>query len=123
MKVLVVDDTKTLHSLIQVYLMGQGLEFVQACDGLEGLRLARAARPDLIITDVKMPMMDGFELCAAIRADPDLRAVPIVLLTALSDEASRRRGSEVGATAFLSKPVKVDELRSTVQRVMKLPTR
>ncbi len=121
MKVLLVDDTKTLLSLIQVYLMGQGLEFVEASDGLEGLRLARATRPDLIISDVKMPRMDGFDLCAAVRADPDLRAVPVVLLTAFSDEDSRRKGSRVGATAFLSKPVRVEDLRSAVQRLMKLP--
>ncbi len=121
MKVLIVDDTKTLLSLIQIYLMGWGLEFVEAHDGLEGLRRARESRPDLVISDVRMPEMDGFELCAALRADPVLHATPVVLLTSLADAASRAKGSLVGASAFLTKPVTVHALRSVVGSVLKLP--
>lgn len=121
MKVLIVDDTKTLLSLIQIYLMGWGLEFVEAHDGLEGLRKARESRPDLVISDVRMPEMDGFELCAALRADPALHATPVVLLTSLADAASRSKGSLVGASAFLTKPVTVQDLRSVVGSVLKLP--
>lgn len=121
MKVLIVDDTKTLLSVIQIYLMGWGLEFVEAYDGAEGLRKARESRPDLVISDVRMPEMNGFELCAALRADPFLRATPVVLLTALSDAASRDQGLLVGATAFLTKPVTVEGLRSVVRKALKLP--
>jgi twitching motility two-component system response regulator PilG len=121
MKVLIVDDTKTLLSVIQIYLMGWGLEFVEAYDGLEGLRKARESRPDLVISDVRMPEMNGFELCAALRADPALRATPVVLLTALSDVASREQGILVGASAFLTKPVSVENLRSVVRKALKLP--
>jgi len=123
MKVLLVDDTRTLLSLIQVYLMGWQIEFVEAKDGLEGLAKAREARPDLIVSDVRMPGMDGFELCAAVRADPDLFQVPIVLLTSLNDDTSRKKGKLVGASAFLTKPVSVDELRRTVGTLLKLPPR
>jgi twitching motility two-component system response regulator PilG len=125
MKVLIVDDTKTLLSLIQVYLMGWGLEFVEATDGKEGLRKVQETHPDLVISDVRMPRMDGFELCAAIRKHDDfnLRKVPIVLLTALKDDISRQKGKLLGATAFLTKPVSVDELRSTVSAVLNLPVR
>jgi twitching motility two-component system response regulator PilG len=122
-KILIVEDTKTITSLIQVYLMGFGLEFVEAKDGEEGLRQARVTRPDLIISDVRMPVMDGFELCAAIRSDRDLHSVPLVLLTTLKDEASRQKGRLVGATAFLSKPVSVDELREKVGTLLNLPDR
>jgi twitching motility two-component system response regulator PilG len=122
-KVLIVDDTKTLLSLIQVYLMGWGLQFAEAQDGLEGLRRARQLRPDLIISDVRMPGMDGFELCAAVRSDANLHGVPLVLLTSLKDDVSRQKGRLVGATAFLSKPVSVDELRTTVVKLLKLPPR
>jgi twitching motility two-component system response regulator PilG len=121
MKVLIVDDTKTLLSVIQIYLMGWGLEFVEAYDGAEGLRKARQSNPDLVISDVRMPEMNGFELCAALRADPALRATPVVLLTALSDAASREQGLLVGATAFLTKPVTVEGLRSVVRKALKLP--
>jgi twitching motility two-component system response regulator PilG len=123
MKVLLVDDTRTLLSLIQVYLMGWQLEFHEAKDGLEGLARARALRPDLVVTDVRMPGMDGFELCAAIRADAVLHHTPVVLLTSLNDDTSRKKGKLVGATAFLTKPVSVDELRRTVGTLLKLPPR
>jgi twitching motility two-component system response regulator PilG len=123
MKVLLVDDTRTLLSLIQVYLMGWDMEFLEARDGKQGLEQARLHRPSLVISDVRMPGMDGFELCAAIRADRELHGTPIVLLTSLNDDASRRKGRLVGASAFLTKPVSVDELRRTVSEILKLPTR
>jgi twitching motility two-component system response regulator PilG len=123
MKVLLVDDTRTLLSLIQVYLMGWQIEFVEAKDGTEGLARAREHRPDLVISDVRMPGMDGFELCAAIRADRVLHETPLVLLTSLADEASRKKGKLVGATAFLTKPVSVEELRKTVGGILRLPER
>lgn len=117
MKVLVVDDTQTLRSLVQIYLLARGWEFLEARNGAEGLEKVRTARPDLVITDVKMPVMDGFELCAAIRSDPALRATPVVLLTMLDDESSRARGRLVGASAFLTKPITPTALRATVRAV------
>ena len=123
MKVLLVDDTRTLLSLIQVYLMGWGMEFVEAKDGIEGLAKAKASRPDLVISDVRMPGMDGFELTAAIRSDRDLHQTPVVLLTSLNDDASRKKGKLVGASAFLTKPVSVEELRKTVGDILKLPAK
>lgn len=121
MRVLLVDDTKTLLSLVQIYLMGWGLEFTVAGDGLEGLAKCRAERPDLVITDVRMPRMDGFELCAAIRADPEYSSTPVVLLTSFGDEASREKGRLVGATAFLQKPITVEALRGVVAKLLRLP--
>ena len=123
MRVLLVDDTRTLLSLIQVYLMGWQLEFHEAKDGLEALAKVRELRPALVVTDVRMPGLDGFELCAAIRADPVLQATPVVLLTSLNDEVSRRKGQQVGASAFLTKPVSVDELRQIVGTLLQLPPR
>ncbi len=123
MRVLIVDDTKTLRSVIQVYLVGQGWDFAEAQNGSEGLAKARALRPDLVISDVGMPVMDGFELCAAIRADPALRQTPVVLLTMLGDDVSRQRGVLVGADAFLTKPVGPAELRRTIGEVLQTSVR
>ena len=121
MKILLVDDTRTLLSLIQVYLMGWSITFIEAKDGIEGLRKAREHRPNLVISDVRMPGMDGFELTAALRSDVFLHSTPVILLTSLNDEASRRKGRLVGATTFRSKPVSVDELRRQVGTILKLP--
>ncbi|HET6439180.1 MAG TPA: response regulator [Anaeromyxobacter sp.] len=121
MKILLVDDTRTLLSLIQVYLMGWSMTFIEARDGTEGLKKAKEHRPDLVISDVRMPGMDGFELTAALRSDVLLHDTPVILLTSLNDEASRRKGKLVGASAFLTKPVSVEELRREVGTLLKLP--
>ncbi|AKF80972.1 twitching motility two-component system response regulator PilG [Myxococcus fulvus] len=121
LKVLIVEDTKTITNLLQVYLMGWGLEFVDAPNGAVGLNKAREFKPDLIISDVQMPEMDGFALCAAVRADSNLHDTPFMLLTSLKDDASRKKGQLVGASAFLNKPVSVDDLRSKVRDMLKLP--
>lgn len=115
MKVLIVDDTETLRSLVQVYLLQRGWEFDEARDGAEALRKIRERPPDVVVSDVSMPVMDGFELCAAIRTDPRLKAIPVVLLTMLGDEASRLRGQLVGANAFLTKPVSPARLKEAIQ--------
>lgn len=114
MKVLIVDDTETLRSLVQVYLLQRGWEFEEARDGAEALRKIRERPPDVVVSDVSMPVMDGFELCAAIRTDPRLKAIPVVLLTMLGDEASRMRGQLVGANAFLTKPVSPARLKEAI---------
>ena len=123
LKVLIVEDTKTITNLLQVYLMGWGLQFFDAGNGVQGLAKAREIKPDVIISDVQMPEMDGFALCAAVRADSTLHATPFLLLTSLKDEASRQRGRLVGASAFLNKPVSVDELRERVRELLKLPVK
>jgi len=123
LKVLIVEDTKTITNLLQVYLMGWGLQFFEAGNGVQGLSKAREIKPDLVISDVQMPEMDGFALCAAVRADSTLHATPFLLLTSLKDEASRQRGRLVGASAFLNKPVSVDELRERVRELLKLPAK
>lgn len=120
-KVLIVEDTKTITNLLQVYLMGWGLEFFDAPNGAIGLTKARELKPDLIISDVQMPEMDGFALCAATRADRQLHDTPFMMLTSLKDDASRQKGKLVGASAFLNKPVSVDDLRSKVRDILKLP--
>ncbi len=115
MKVLIVDDTNTLRSLIQIYLLAQGWEFAEAKDGAEALAKVRAQKPDVVISDVRMPVMDGFELCAAIRSDPALRDIPVLLLTMFGDDAARQRGQLVGASAFLTKPISPEKLRDAVR--------
>jgi twitching motility two-component system response regulator PilG len=119
-KVLLVEDSQTILSLIQVYLMGAGLEFVVASTGKQGLARCKELRPDLVIADVSMPEMNGFEMCSSIRSDPVLHDTPVLLLTGLKDEGSREKGRLVGASGFLSKPITPELLRARVKELLGL---
>jgi two-component system, chemotaxis family, chemotaxis protein CheY len=109
-KVLVVDDSPTIRSIVQIYLMGRPLEFIEAADGERGLQLARLLGVDLVIADVKMPKMDGFTLARTLRAEPGpVRRVPIILLTG-NAAAREAEALECGASAFVRKPVTSSDL-------------
>jgi CheY-like chemotaxis protein len=104
-KVLIVEDSPTTRAVIKVYLVGHQLEFHEASDGNAGLLLAQQQRPDVILVDLKMPGMDGFSFCRHIRADPKLRATPVIILTFSKSDEVRREARAAGATHFLSKPI------------------
>lgn len=114
-RILIVEDTRTIPEVIKVYLLGNDYEYLQAPNGEEALKVAAKNRPDLIITDIKMPVMDGFQLCEALKGNPKTKPIPVVLLTSLKDDASRLEGKRVGADGFLSKPIDSEELRKTVK--------
>ncbi|MGQ2981673.1 MAG: protein kinase domain-containing protein [Polaromonas sp.] len=113
--ILVVEDEDTIRGNIVRLLTLEGFDTVAAVDGEAGLAQARARAPDLIISDVNMPGMDGFALLAAVRADGELATTPFVLLTALDDRGSMRRGMTTGADDYLSKPFTRTELLDTVE--------
>lgn len=121
MKILLVDDSKTVRLLVQVYLMDLKPEFHEAGTGLEGLALARQVKPDLVIADVEMPGLDGFGLCQSIRETEELAGTPVLLLTTRQDEASRAKGLKAGCTAFLTKPIAPDQLRTQVRAALASP--
>src|SRR4051794_39445042 len=110
-RILVVDDDADTSALLRYQLMAQGHTVILASSGTEGLLQAQAHLPDLILLDVMMPGLDGFTVCAELRSHPLTAEVPILMLTALNDRASRLRGIEVGADEFLSKPLDDTELR------------
>ena len=112
--ILVVEDDDDIRGNIVRLLKLEGFETVAAADGDAGLAQARARAPDLIISDVNMPGMDGFALLAAVRADSALATTPFVLLTALDDRGSMRRGMTTGADDYLSKPFTRTELLDAV---------
>ena len=118
--VLLVDDDPTAREALVAILEGEGYELQQAKDGIQALRMLKQLQPDLILLDVMMPAMDGFEVCRRIRATPSLAEVPIILLTALDDRDSRLRGIESGADDFLSKPPDRRELVARVRTITRL---
>ena len=116
--ILIVDDEPAGRETLAALLRSYRLAF--ACDGAEALARAAAAPPDLILLDVMMPQMDGFEVCRRLRADPLLADVPILLVTALDDRDSRLAGIEAGADDFISKPFDRAELRARVRTITRL---
>lgn len=118
-KILVVDDEKDLLDLIEYNLMKEGYLVYKAENGLEGLRAARAVHPDLIILDVMMPRMDGMEMIEVLKKDDSLKEIPVIFLTARTDEQSEVRGLEKGADDYLPKPISSGKLISRVKAMLR----
>jgi putative two-component system response regulator len=118
--VLVVDDEPAGRKALGAILSAQGYFVALAADGPEALAEAVLLQPDLILLDVMMPGMDGFEVCRRLRATPDLADVPVLMLTALDDPDSRLNGIEAGADDFISKPFDRAELRARVRTITRL---
>ncbi|HSV34270.1 MAG TPA: protein kinase [Ramlibacter sp.] len=117
--ILVVEDDDAIRNNVTRLLKLEGYDIVSAINGKLGLERARQVRPDLVISDVSMPEMDGFELLEAIRADHGLAATSVMLLTALDDRASMRRGMTAGADDYLAKPFTRVELLEALQGLLK----
>jgi two-component system, chemotaxis family, sensor kinase CheA len=100
---LVADDSFTTRELIRSILQSAGYEVTAAVDGVDALDRLRSHPYDLLVSDVEMPRLDGFQLVARLRGDPALRQLPAVLITSLASEEHRRRGLEVGAQAYIVK--------------------
>jgi putative two-component system response regulator len=118
--ILIIDDEITAHKAIESLLITQGYQLLFAKNGEEGLALARVAKPDLILLDVMMPGMDGFEVCDKLRSDPALAEAPILMISALDDRESRLRGIEAGVDDFISKPFDRTEMRARVRTILRL---
>ncbi len=118
--ILVVDDEAVIRNIIEGLLMLQGHNLVFADNGNEALVKATEITPDLILLDVMMPDMDGFEVCRRLRADPLLAEVPIIFITALDDRESRLQGIKAGADDFITKPFDGVELQARVQSITRL---
>ena len=117
---LIVDDNASARETLVAMLEHDNYQIEQAKDGAQALRLLEQTRPDLILLDVMMPGMDGFEVCRRIRSTAELAEVPIILVTALDDRTSLLQGIEAGADDFLSKPVDRYELLARVRTITRL---
>jgi len=119
-RVLVVDDTPANVALVERLLRREGYAVVTAADGHEALAKVRTDSPDLVISDVLMPGCDGFQLCRALKSEPETRLLPIVLVTSLSGADERIRGIDAGADDFIAKPFDPHELRARVRSLLRL---
>ena len=120
-KILVIDDDPTVISLTQGVLSSNGFEVLTAQEASQGLEMAMKDSPQLIILDVMMPIINGFNICRLMKSQETFKHIPIILLTSRSQEQDRKIGEEVGADAYVTKPFKTEELLSKINSL--LPTR
>jgi len=122
-KILVIDDDEKARRLIQVILASKGYAVIMAESGLEGIELAIRERPHVIILDVMMPGMDGFEVCERLKGDGRTKETPVIMLTATYDLELNRKAFERGAAMCLTKPYRGDALVSAVETTLTMKKR
>ncbi len=113
-RILIVEDSAVIRRLIEVCLRAADLEIITRDDGKSGLSAVSSEVPDLVVLDIGLPGMDGWEVLDRIRNDNSTESIPVVVLTAHAEEESRRRANEGGADAFVTKPFQPNDFRSTV---------
>lgn len=119
-RILVVDDVKANVKLLEVKLLREYFSVVTATDGLEALQKIESESPDIVLLDVMMPGMDGFQVCQKIRANPKTDHIPVIMITALSEPEDRVKGLEAGADDFLTKPINDIALLARVKSLVRL---
>jgi two-component system response regulator VicR len=119
--VLVVEDEPDIRGIITVVLRSMNLDVLGAADGPEGLTLALKERPDLILLDIRMPGMDGFDVCRSVKADKAGNKIPIVMVTAMGQHKDVEKALANGADGYIVKPIDNAKFRKKVAEVLKLP--
>ena len=117
-KLLIADDDASLRLLVSATLSSEDYEILQAATGTEALQITQSERPRLVLLDVRMPGLDGIEVCRRIKADPELQATWVVMLTAEDAKADKEAGLAAGADAYLTKPFWPLQLLTVIERLM-----
>lgn len=117
-RILIVEDEESLLKLESILLSTRGYKVTGVSDGLAALREIEQNRPDLILLDIMMPGIDGFEVCRRVKENPDTRSIPVVMLTAKKSFADQTRGVEVGADAYLTKPFKSGKIIEIIEGLL-----
>jgi two-component system, chemotaxis family, chemotaxis protein CheY len=114
--ILAVDDSATVRKFVSVALTMQGFTVVTACDGMDALEKLPNQQVDIVITDLNMPNMDGFELIKALRDNPAYKDIPVIILTSLTDDVSKDRGAGLGVNSYLVKPFSLEKIQYEVSK-------
>ncbi len=114
--ILVVDDSSTVRKFVSVSLSMQGFEVVTACDGMDALEKLPQRKYDLVITDLNMPTMDGFEFIRNLKSNPEYKDLPVIILTSLSDEANKEEGKKLGVGSYVVKPFSLEKIQYEVSK-------
>lgn len=115
--VLTIDDSRTMRDMLRMALTEAGFTVLQAEDGVHGLEVLNESCPDIIVTDINMPRMDGFGVIEAVRKEHRFRNIPVLVLTTESDQAKKMRAKEAGATGWIVKPFEPAKLVAAIRRV------
>ncbi len=115
-KILIVDDEEDIVESLSFMLQTQGYETICAYDGEEGLKLAKEENPDLIMLDVMMPKINGYKICRLLKYDAKYKNIPIIMLTARSQESDKAIGEETGADEYITKPFEFNEVLEIMQK-------
>ena len=119
--VLVVEDNSDMREFLARVLSMQGYEFLEAADGEEGLKVARTRQPNLILMDISLPVLDGFEATRRIKQDPDLQHIPVIAVTAHARPADEQRALDAGCDGYLSKPYSLRDFLTVVEKNIRRP--
>lgn len=117
--VLIVDDSQTLRQMIAEILQSHGLVVIEAINGVEAKEKIQSKAPDLVITDLIMPLMNGYELCRWIKTDPTIHNIPVLMCSTKSEEFDRYWGMKQGADAYMTKPFHPKDLVRAVQQLLR----
>jgi two-component system alkaline phosphatase synthesis response regulator PhoP/two-component system response regulator VicR len=116
-KILVVDDERHIVRLVEINLQRAGYDVVTAYDGVEALEKVKSEKPDMLVLDVMMPRMDGFEVLGKLQSDAATSSIPVIMLTAKAQDADIFRGWQSGVSSYLTKPFNPRELLTFVERI------
>ncbi|HMK38412.1 MAG TPA: response regulator [Bacteroidota bacterium] len=114
--ILVVDDSATVRKFVSASLAMQGFDVVAACDGMDALEKLPSGTFDLVITDLNMPNMDGFEFIRSLRGNPQYREIPVIILSSLGDRTSIDAGRQLGVRSYLRKPFSLEKIQYEVAK-------
>jgi CheY-like chemotaxis protein len=116
--ILVVDDSATVRKFVSVSLSMQGFKVVAASDGMDALEKLPGEHIDLVITDLNMPNMDGFELIRALRDNPQYKDLPVIILSSLGDSVSKEKGTKLGVGSYVVKPFSLEKIQYEVSKYL-----
>ncbi|MHB0996021.1 MAG: response regulator [Elusimicrobiales bacterium] len=118
-KILLIDDDETMHLICKAYLGKAGYTVEEAFDGPEGLTKAESFKPDLVLLDINMPRMSGFDVAKKLKENPATNGIPIFMMTSLKQESNIQRGYGLGIEDYITKPANMEHLKLRIDRFLK----
>ena len=116
--ILIVDDSATVRKFVATSLNLKGYKVIAAADGMEALEKMPLENVDLVITDLNMPDMDGFEFIKTLQETPEFKHIPIIILSSITDEEDKKRGYQLGAISYIEKPFSIEKIQKEVERAL-----